>query len=1005
MREIKAVAIFNPQNPLEQAVQDAYYAAAERYLTAGETLGFIEAVVAYDGLYEDFLKHPQAVSKLVFDGEDAEKLCIPCHVLELRQILRKRKIVSNYKIAALRLKAAHRLLNEYPILLVLDESKLKATPQCRLKGVNIYDNTLEIGHALIRVMCREPNINVQRSVDQMIAEEYPAATAHPLTDVPGMAMPKAASHSHKYIVNITALGIKDRVVKAPTPEIAVQETLLQEAQHSQHPHDPKYTVEYWQQTMYWPYIVREASSLYSIKMAADAGQVNVALNDVERKMFQFLLAVNEKYKLGLTFRVAGGWVRDKILNPEKDSDDIDIALDKMTGAQFGKYLTKEIGKHGNVIKANPDQSKHLETMTINLFGQDVDFVNLRSETYGDSRIPEMEFGTPEVDALRRDLTINALFYNLNTGSVEDLTGTGLADLGLQNGQLTGPIVLRTPMDPVQTFTDDPLRILRMLRFQSRYKGSQIDPASIQAMKQPEVQQALKTKVSPERIYKEWHKMFGGHQPDEALRILYDTGLWNVLFGDKLKHKDMGDFQDFKMDQRNRYHTDNVFEHTLKVVKIYNEILRADGADDDERARSLAAAFMHDLGKLSPEMNGIKPTLDGVFRSYHGHEDISALTARAILNGLKASNEDIDYITKLVQNHMIPHQHGSGAEGEEMTDKRLRKLVRELGRNMMRRIIQHAKADATSKPGADSAHYDKLLERTQTIEELENKKPVVDGRTLIALFPTLNPASGFIREINDKLQDMQDENPNLTEQDYLAVVEQMRPELMQKYQGFTVKRKVKGPQSVQNPPRPRPQWLAPNAPTPTPQQVQDLQQRGLIPPDTEKTAQTWYEDMKHTGEKPNRVSWMCGSVVYRDRYPGTKNHSKNVILCSESGEYVLRMEGGPKYDDEHLKHLVGRKVCVKGKQDGYSFTVSQYVIEGVGNKGMVKVERERPSSASQLKEGDKVRHRHRGLAFKQIDGIVEKIKGNLLFVKWDGIEEQEVFRLDDTVSLHAILQKI
>jgi hypothetical protein len=73
MREIKAVAIFNPQNPLEQAVQDAYYAAAERYLTAGETLGFIEAVVAYDGLYEDFLKHPQAVSKLVFDGEDAEK--------------------------------------------------------------------------------------------------------------------------------------------------------------------------------------------------------------------------------------------------------------------------------------------------------------------------------------------------------------------------------------------------------------------------------------------------------------------------------------------------------------------------------------------------------------------------------------------------------------------------------------------------------------------------------------------------------------------------------------------------------------------------------------------------------------------------------------------------------------------------------------------------------------------------------------------------------------------
>ena len=113
-----------------------------------------------------------------------------------------------------------------------------------------------------------------------------------------------------------------------------------------------------------------------------------------------------------------------------------------------------------MIKPNPDQSKHLETATTRVMGTWVDFVNLRQETYADTRIPEMSIGTPLQDAERRDLTINALFYNINTRSIEDLTGSGLNDLARG--------VIRTPLDPLVTLKDDPLRALRAVRFSTRF---------------------------------------------------------------------------------------------------------------------------------------------------------------------------------------------------------------------------------------------------------------------------------------------------------------------------------------------------------------------------------------------------------------------------------------------------------------------------------------------------------------------------------------------------------
>ena len=176
-----------------------------------------------------------------------------------------------------------------------------------------------------------------------------------------------------------------------------------------------------------------------------------------------------------------------------ESDDIDIALDNMYGEELAKLINDHLNKEGNidkkrfgVIKANSDKSKHLETATIKVDGIDIDLVHLRSETYSeDSRIPVVEIGTPKEDAYRRDLTINSLFYNINEGKIEDCTNLGIQDIKYG--------VIRTPLDPLKTFLDDPLRILRTIRFANRFQF-RIMPEIISAAKNPKI------RVSKFRFY-------------------------------------------------------------------------------------------------------------------------------------------------------------------------------------------------------------------------------------------------------------------------------------------------------------------------------------------------------------------------------------------------------------------------------------------------------------------------------------------------------------------------
>lgn len=207
--------------------------------------------------------------------------------------------------------------------------------------------------------------------------------------------------------------------------------------------------------------------------------------------------------------------------------DIDIALDNMTGEAFATVVNEHLARLGHethrvaVIHANPEQSKHLETATVKILGLPIDFVNLRAEEYTESsRIPTMRFGSPREDADRRDFTMNALFYNVNEGRVEDFTGRGIEDLRAG--------VVRTPLPPLTTLLDDPLRVLRAVRFASRYQFV-LDDVLTTAITRPEVRSALGSKVSRERVGTELDGMTLGRHPLAALRALHHLHLLPVVF--------------------------------------------------------------------------------------------------------------------------------------------------------------------------------------------------------------------------------------------------------------------------------------------------------------------------------------------------------------------------------------------------------------------------------------------------------------------------------------------
>lgn len=274
--------------------------------------------------------------------------------------------------------------------------------------------------------------------------------------------------------------------------------------------------------------MNENFSPISYGATSSGRSLQIVLSDKERKLIGLLRKFVHDTNTDCTLRIAGGWVRDKLLG--LPSDDLDVAIDKMTGVQLATRLqsyiiSNQLADHGHtvaVIQTNPDKSKHLETATTKIFGMHIDFVNLRSESYIEgSRIPDkIEFGTPEEDAFRRDISINCLFFNLHTLQVEDFTQHGLADL--KSG------IIRTPLNPKTTFMDDPLRILRVIRFACRF-GYHIVDEIFEVCKSTEIRQSLATKVSKERIGCELVKMLNGNNAHRAIGYFMQLHIADIIF--------------------------------------------------------------------------------------------------------------------------------------------------------------------------------------------------------------------------------------------------------------------------------------------------------------------------------------------------------------------------------------------------------------------------------------------------------------------------------------------
>ncbi|KAG5934253.1 hypothetical protein E4U59_006321 [Claviceps monticola] len=275
-------------------------------------------------------------------------------------------------------------------------------------------------------------------------------------------------------------------------------------------------------------------------MSASKPKRTIDLLPAEQLLRELLLECAQNFS-GLQIWIAGGWVRDRLLGIP--SSDLDLALSKVTGREFGMFLESfsarpEIGAKYQqraadlgipdarfsrfyIVERNNDKSKKLETAGGKLFGLDIDLVNLRKEVYdGQSRTPRMEFGTPEEDTFRRDATVNSLLFDLEKQEVVDLTGRGVEDLDAR--------IMRTPLDPRQTFMDDPLRVLRLIRIGSKLSFT-IEPTTMRYMKDDDIREALDTMITRDRVNIELFKIMKHAHPEIAFQRLFEANLYTPVF--------------------------------------------------------------------------------------------------------------------------------------------------------------------------------------------------------------------------------------------------------------------------------------------------------------------------------------------------------------------------------------------------------------------------------------------------------------------------------------------
>ncbi len=386
-------------------------------------------------------------------------------------------------------------------------------------------------------------------------------------------------------------------------------------------------------------------------------------------------------ELGAPAWAVGGYVRDHILRRGGDGE-IDVVVGGGRGLELATRFAELAGSTAPVL------FERFGTAQVVWQGRRIEFASARGESYRpDSRKPAVRPATIEDDLRRRDFTINALLMTF-AGEVEDRLGSGLRDLA--DG------LLRTPRDAAETFNDDPLRMLRAVRFAAEL-GFELEESQLPAMRllhdrlRPPV-------VSVERITDELRKMLLSDRPALALDLLDQGGLLSEVLPELAACRGV---------QQGGYHTHDVYNHTLEAVRLTPADL----------ITRLAAVF-HDVGKVSTA------AADG---SFLGHEAIGATLTAAALTRLRFSNNDIDRIAHLVRLHLRPVYYSP-----DWTDGAVRRLARDAGPDLGR-LMALAKADIGASAYDQPEKLDELAARLDAVkqEEPSRLRSPVTGEELMA----------------------------------------------------------------------------------------------------------------------------------------------------------------------------------------------------------------------------------------------------------------------------------
>ncbi|KAJ2334605.1 CCA tRNA nucleotidyltransferase, mitochondrial [Coemansia sp. RSA 2681] len=471
----------------------------------------------------------------------------------------------------------------------------------------------------------------------------------------------------------------------------------------------------------------------------------------------------------LVLRIAGGWVRDKLLGLE--SHDIDIAIDHMSGFDLAQHVNQHLSEHGYPVSTiakisqNPERSKHLETATTSVLGLLVDFVNLRSETYNsDSRIPQIEFGTPADDALRRDITINALFYNIHTRQVEDFTGRGLADL--HDG------IVRTPLEPFKTFTDDPLRVLRVIRFASRF-GYAIDEETAQAMMRPEIKRDLDAKISRERVGVELEKMAAGPHPLLSIQLILRFGLYASIFRTPPRDEWVSSEDEPTAGPEDFTVAETLTQNVLSLVSsgsaggldallrcMPQQCLAIGGGEATIRRSLMLAAFLY-------------PYRGMLVRDKKKTVSMAYVVVR---DGLKLSLLDAESTVGLHQYAAVLAHAASACVAGSLDRKTLGLQIREIGSRWPQSVLFAAAVELLEREGSDalatvSEKYKAYVDRVvaENLAEAYAMKHIVDGKTAAKILG-IKPGPA-LKGVLDRVMDWQLDHPQGTRGECEAFIEE------------------------------------------------------------------------------------------------------------------------------------------------------------------------------------------------------------------------------------------